>query len=113
MSRSQDLDTIKFVVNQTVFIEQEAKVVYIKDGEHVLSTVPPQITDEFPSTLSTSEVSTLGIGMMAGNILLNILISGVICYLWKALSDLSSLTILFMIAIPIFGSAQAISASIL
>lgn len=58
-------------------------------------------------------MSNIGLGLMAGNVLMNILINGVISYLWRALSDLSSITILFMIAIPIYGSAQAVSAMLL
>ena len=45
------------------------------------------------------------LGAAAGSIIIGILISSAIAFLWKALSDLSSLTILFLISISIPGTA--------
>lgn len=50
---------------------------------------------------------------MGANIVMNIFLGGLISLLWGALNNLSSLTIHFLIAVPVSDLAQAISSMIL
>ncbi|TNV86101.1 hypothetical protein FGO68_gene9543 [Halteria grandinella] len=114
VSRTQELDSIRIKVLNTSLKIEKQRILVLYKGSTIRGQIPPQLnSDSSLGGFSSSDVSAVGMGMMAGNIILNIVISGLINQLWKALSELSSLTILFMIAIPVQGVSQSVSSLIL
>ncbi|TNV86166.1 hypothetical protein FGO68_gene3550 [Halteria grandinella] len=102
------------MINTTSIIQQQQKLWVIYKNQRVSTLVPPQIIGfSYLDDISAKDIQIFGFGFMAGNIMLNIFLSGIINYLWRALSELSSLTILFMIAIPVQGASQQLSAMVL
>lgn len=77
-------------------------------GTMIMVAVPPQAQGTFLLallSLAGSSASATSYAFFGVNILLNVLVSGLISLLWGVLNNLSSITILFLIGVPISGSA--------
>ena len=104
ISIQQDPDYIWFRAIQDIIFTTDHVKYILKKGTRIKSILPPQIDpNQLFGRLSKNggEMQTSKYVFLASNIVVNILLSGLISFLWRILGALTSITILSLISVPI------------
>ena len=104
ISIQQDPDYIWFRTIQEISFSTDQIKYIIKKGSRIKSFLPLQIDPNLRfGRLSKNggDMQTSKYIFLASNLVVNILLSGLISFLWRIMGALTSLTILSLISVPI------------